>query len=413
MICPHLFHVNTNTSTQTLKRQNRAASNASFTSLLTYLHASSEDLSDVEKRQDCTHTTDEGTLCISLERLFKLGVPRQRFKVRCLILASYPGMTFDLPHLVIILTQGFNAAGTLSMTADTDAGDEFEFFDQKSSAFADEQDYSQDPDLPLLWDDWPISSASSFLAQRDCDSLIPNEHHMDEYFLDNESDWTQDGEGAWVWHALEHDTHFGFGEEDDFHVPDTSSDLEEFSLNSPHDLILAPLRTQHSPPPGLPNAHPLRSSQFPGADSHSNWHSQSKSQDGSGLLPLNGSARSSTLMPDCLSPLVLPSNKEVHPSIRSSYYTLSGPAYLEKSASCDKRSHSGSDSGSEVIIYDFDNEFATLSDPPVTSLGDGMHNREPDNNHISESCTSDNDVEARNFSCKWDEEEGLIEFGMD
>lgn len=304
------------------------------------------------------------------------------------------------------------------MITDIDADDEFEFFDQKSAAFADEQDSSQDSDLPLLWDDIPLSpesGCSPFLVpQRDHDRMILHEHHIDEYLLDDEGEWTQDDEGGWVWRVLDHDIRFDFDDEDELRDPSIDSDLEEFGPDSTQDFILAPLRTQlqSSLSPSLLKTQDQgswTSGKFSGADSDSHWNLQDKSQDGFELSFPNASARSSSPILDHMSSLILPSNEGAHNSIRSSHYTLSGSAYLENSTSCDKCFYSGSDSSSEVL-HDFDNDMhATLSDFPAALFGDGIH--EPNESFIEEGFTET--CSGVEDSGEWDEEGGLLEFDMD
>src|SRR5882762_7718544 len=70
---------------QTMRRHNSDAFSASSTSLCNYLHTSNctqpSQSDDEEQAPGSAHVTDEETICLAMEYLFRHGVPRSRFKV--------------------------------------------------------------------------------------------------------------------------------------------------------------------------------------------------------------------------------------------------------------------------------------------------------------------------------------------
>lgn len=122
------------------------------------------------------------------------------------------------------------------MTADTDAADEFDFSQSSASA----ADSSQAQDTALIWDDLPLSPEPGFSPiipiQHGYDSTLLEKHNVDEYFLDDEGEWMQDGSGDWIWRASEPMMDFDFDTED-AHDQSVGSDLEEFPSDSSEGLL--------------------------------------------------------------------------------------------------------------------------------------------------------------------------------
>ncbi|KIM89005.1 hypothetical protein PILCRDRAFT_207948 [Piloderma croceum F 1598] len=162
--------------------------------------------------------TDEATLCIAMERLFQHGVPRSRFK----------------------------GSASVRLTAtDTDATDEFDFSQSSASA----ADSSQVQDTALIWDDLPLSPGPGFSPiisiQHGYGSILLDKHNVDEYFLDDEGEWMQDGSGDWIWRASEPMMHFDFDAED-AHEQSVGSDME-FPSDSSEGLLTPSSQSLSSP----------------------------------------------------------------------------------------------------------------------------------------------------------------------
>jgi len=215
---------------KTLSRQNHHAFSASSTSLSNYLQTSDwiehSDSDEEEQSQDFTHMMDEEIICMMLECLFRHGVPRSRFK---------------------------GSASTRSIATETDIADEFDF-----SASSSSLDIQPAQDMALLWDDLPLSleygSSPIIPAQYDYYSKLLKDHNVDEYFLDDEGEWTQEGKGSWSWRAFEPLVHLDFDEDE--HGTRAGSDLDEFPSDSSQNLFSTPPRSL--PHPDITDVHYLQ-----------------------------------------------------------------------------------------------------------------------------------------------------------
>ena len=123
------------------------------------------------------------------------------------------------------------------MTADTDDFHEFNL-NQSSSASAMQADWSQGQDMALLWDDLALSSAPGtfpIIPAQDDRRHEPLKHHNIDEYLDDEGEWTQDGEGGWDWQTFRPLMPLDFDKNEA-----EPNDLEGFSPESSQDLLLTP-----------------------------------------------------------------------------------------------------------------------------------------------------------------------------
>jgi hypothetical protein len=105
-------------------------------------------------------------------------------------------------------------------------------------------------DTALIWDDLPLSPEpgfSSIIPIQHGYSTLLEKHDVDEYFLDDEGEWMQDGSGDWIWRASEPLMHFHFDTEDAHEqsvVGDIASDSSE-GLLTPSSLLNTNMVDRH------------------------------------------------------------------------------------------------------------------------------------------------------------------------
>lgn len=115
----------------------------------------------------------------------------------------------------------------------------------------------------LLWDDLPIPASprrDQPLPARGAQLL--KDHDVDEYFLEDEGEWTQDDSGVWIWRAADSALDLDCDEEDE----NESSDLDDFPLAAGPDLFSA---LPYSPAPS--NNPQLRHYAPDATDSDQDW----------------------------------------------------------------------------------------------------------------------------------------------
>jgi hypothetical protein len=188
------------------------------------------------------------------------------------------------------------------------------------------------------------------------------EHDIDEYFLDDEGEWTQNDQGGWSWRASEHDIHFDFDEDkDSLRVPNVGSDPENFLTDSSQDLLLTSLgsRLLSSATSSLADTHNQSTREHnrsPIADPDRNWCFLDQSRDDPDpvqMPPSSASAHLSTLMQDKVPPLIVRNNTQELLLQRP----LSGTAYLDHLNACDMNFDSDSE-----MLYDFDTPDSVAED---------------------------------------------------
>jgi hypothetical protein len=294
--------------------------------------------------------TDEATLCIAMERLFKHGVPRSRFKVRTYSSFDYTP-SFQRALRLIFPAQG--SASVRLMAADADAADEFDFT-QSSVASAAQTDSSQAQDTALLWDDLLCSHEPEFSpiisAQYGHDSTLLNDHHIDEYPLDDEGEWMQDRAGDWIWRASEHLMHFDL--DTDEHGPRADSDLEDFPSDSSQDLKTP---SQSFSPNMIDRHHEQISAETMDPDRDRNC--EAKSQDYGAEFMVPSTPNTPDYTPSLYRLAVLSSNptRQEQPSNSSARHQLphSEPAYLNYPINYYTDAYADRDANSD-ILDDFD-----------------------------------------------------------
>lgn len=312
------------------------------------------------------------------------------------------------------------------MTTTGTDDEELEFdFTQNSSASVAENDSSED--IALLWDDLPIPNdvgLSPTLPVHDLGVSLLQGHNIDEYFIDNEGDWTQDGDNGWAWRAAEPLLDFG----DD--KLGAYSDLEEFTSDSSQDLHLArPLSQSKLSQPPFTDTHNYTSraqADFKRADLDLDLDSAASSQDVNVdayqfVITSNapGYPKIETLQNLERRSSSLPISESEPPSIFAKHGHESPrfeSSYLDHSIIIDMDSNSDSGANSDILHHFGDNvperhssPLAALTDehiPNKSITSDPVDMTDPVSQADFDMRTSETDL-IDNWS-----EEGLLDFDM-
>lgn len=282
------------------------------------------------------------------------------------------------------------------MATDTEHADEFDFGQCPTTHI----DSPQAQDMSSFWDDLSMSpkvESSPFMSAshgRDC--MLLKDYNTDEYFLDDEGEWMQDGVRGWVWRASERLVHFDSDIDEDYRLS-TGTDLEETLTDSSQDLFLTPCSQTL-----LPNLLDTDSRQI----SAETDNSEIKSQD-CGAAPCVPNTTHLDTSPSN------PTSNQEQPSnlIARHQHPLSKPAYLDQSVKYDMDTHSDASSVSD-ILHDFEYDVPGILSGSFTPAASDIDSRDSESvNGTAGTVTRPQSVEAPPGGGDW-EESSLLDFDM-